>query len=68
MKPVPGAGVVKRAPRMFRKPSNGVPETVVKQSPPPSQLISRRPLKWARRIAIVGVSQRSPETIYSSLN
>ena len=37
------SAVVKRAPRLLRKPSNGVEESVV-AAPPPSQLISRRPL------------------------
>src|SRR5437667_1443843 len=42
--PVP-SGVVKSAPRVTRKPSNGFPATaVVWLLPPPSQLISRRPL------------------------
>src|SRR4030095_2578606 len=43
MKPLPGAGVVNCAPRVLRNPLNGVPEIVVAW-PPPSQLISRRPV------------------------
>ena len=47
------AVVSKSAPRLLRKPSNGVSERVV-ADPPPFQLISRRPLARPGALALLG--------------
>ena len=65
----PEPGVVNCAPRLLRKTSNGVPAGAVVETSAASVPVDfAATTNCTRRIAIVGVSQGSPEGIYRGLD